>query len=248
MRHNKNIMPNKNILPGFIKKILGGFEESDRRVTSRKTKELLDEEKRMRQENLTADPFRSAAEMVKSKKKKKEKRHFITGTSGVKHVFFRPAVMLSVQAECEKWWFSLSAAERMRLTEKYTGLGSLKEKFTRRTLATGENSPPCLSSAGMENISKRFMAVLSDTLFKYWPVFALFFAMTAIFIANIRLQSGPVAVAGFVLCCVILWQCRLIKVKREMGLRYFCPFAVFFIQGVYLEEQKNNSGEYQKKH
>ena len=71
-------MSEKNILPGFIKKILGGVEESDRRVTSRKTKELLDEETH-EQENPTADPFRSAAELVKSKKKKKEKRHFLQG-------------------------------------------------------------------------------------------------------------------------------------------------------------------------
>ena len=232
-------MSEKNILPGFIKKILGEFEESDRRVTSRKTKELLDEEKRMRQENLTADPFRSAAEMVKSKKKKKEKRHFITGTSGVKHVFLRPAVMLSVQAECEKWWFSLSLAERMRLAEKYTGGGSLKEKFTRRTLSASENTLPDLSSTGMEKISGYFISILSDTLFRYWPVFFLFFAMTAVFAANIRLQSGVVALAGFVLCCVILWQCRLIKIKRELGLRFFCPFAVFFLQGVCLKEHKN---------
>ncbi|NCD04378.1 MAG: hypothetical protein EOM00_15625 [Clostridia bacterium] len=230
-------MPNKKILPGFIKKILSGVEESDRCVTTKKRQELLDEEKCMLEETMAKDPLGSAAEMIR--KKKKEKRHFFTGGNKVKHVFFRPVVMLSVQAECEKWWFSLSLAERMRLAEKYTGGGSLKEKFTRRTLSASENTLPDLSSTGMEKMSGYFISVLSDTLFRYWPVFFLFFAMTAVFAANIRLQSGAVALAGFVLCCVILWQCRLIKIKRELGLRFFCPFAVFFLQGVCLKEHKN---------
>ena len=71
---------------------------------------------------------------------------------------------------------------------------------------------------------------------RYWPVLFMFAAMILFYAANIPLQSGLLALAGFVLCLLILWQCRFIKVKRSMGLKYFCPFAVLFIQSAYISE------------
>lgn len=230
-------MPGKNIFFNFIKHILGGFEEADRRITSKKAEELLEEERKMMEERLSEDPLSTAAKMIKQKKEK-PKRHFFSGTSDTAPVFFRPAVMSAVQQECEKWWFSLPVSERLRLAEKYSGGNSIKEKITRYTLSAGKiGSVPIFREQTLESMSSHLISVVLDTLFRYWPVFLMFLIMTVIFAVNIKMQSGIIALIGFILCCIILWQCRLIKVKKKLGLRFFCPFAVFFLQSVYIEEK-----------
>lgn len=226
----------------IMEKIFKGFNESDRRATERKRDELLEDEKRIADSN--GDPIAALGKMIRDEKKTRCGTGLfrLTGGRAVRHVFFRPAVAATAQLECEKWWFSLENTERERIMSGRIGNGGFRNHILRRTLLLGIeetghlNRLPGKRECDIEGISGRFMEAAAREALKYWPVLTLFSLMSLVYAVNFPLQSGLLALAGFMLCLLILWHCRMIKVKRDMGLRYFCPFAVFFILSAYISE------------
>lgn len=222
----------------FSGKFATRLEEADRKATERKKSEILEEEKRILKENMSEDPLGELARMIKEEKKdgKKGKMFRITGVSAVRQVFFRPAVMPSIQAECERWWFSISQSKREAIINEKLRRGGIRERILRRTLKLEETDAKVDKTDDMEGIAECFAEAVKNESVRYWPVLFMFAAMVLFYTVNIPIQSGLLALAGFVLCLFILWQCRFIKVKRSMGLKYFCPFAVLFIQNAYISE------------
>ena len=214
------------------------FEETDRKATERKKEEILEEEKRILRENMTEDPLSELGRMIREDKRdgRKGRMFRITGVGAVRQVFFRPAVMPSIQVECERWWFSLPERKRELIISERLQNGGIRERILKRTLKLGETDKNRTKAEDLEGFASRFMESVKNESVRYWPVLFMFAAMILFYAANIPLQSGLLALAGFVLCLLILWQCRFIKVKRSIGLKYFCPFAVLFIQSAYISE------------
>lgn len=214
------------------------FERADRNATERKKAELLKDEKKMLSESASADPAAELKRLIREEKRvgRNTKLFRITGVSAVRQVFFRPVVMPSIQAECEKWWFSLDSRRRSELAAELLPGNGIRERILRRTLELEDRRIPAEKTVSMEETAGSFTAGVKAGAVRYWPVLLMFAAMVFIYAVNISLQSGILALAGFVLCLFILWQCRFIKVKKNMGLKYFCPFAVLFVQSAYISE------------
>lgn len=231
-------MNNNKKLPKVIEGLFKSLNESDTRATEKKAKEILDEEKKM----ISGQGFNSSGTalgtMIKNEKKngRKTKLFKLTGVGTVTQVFFRPIVMPSIQIECEKWWFSKSLREKEDIKSKRITGNGVRDQILKRTLDLGSKETHSQAGLSMEEMSAALISASKDEVIKYWPLFMLFLMMFFIYVVNIPLQSGLLALVGFVFCLLILWQCRFIKVKRSMGLKYFCPFAVLFIQSAYISE------------
>lgn len=234
----------KNIkLPKIIKSFLSGVNESEKKATQKKVNQILEEDRKIIEAQNTDNPISIPKDTSGEKRKSRHKTKLfrLTGVSAAKQVFFRPMVMPSVQIECEKWWFAKSTRARDKIISNRVTGNNFRARILRLTLKLGEKEKPSYKGLNIEDISSLFVQTAKDEAVRYWPILMIFGMVLIVYIINIKLQSGLMALLGFFFCLLILWQCRFIKVKRSLGLKYFCPFATLFIQSAYIAETEQKA-------
>lgn len=197
----------------------------------RKTKEeiLRQEEEFYKQLVETPTPEERIAkykeEQEEQKKAKKGLLYMISGVSPSRATFFHSLTRTVEHQQIEKWWFSLSDVQRKTLREMMR-LKGIKKKIVTRVLDFADYEVQ-LEKEESKPVKLRF------DFYKYWFIYmALLIIVIGLFV-NFKLQSPLIALIGAFLCAMILFFCKVLKVRRSMGLKIFCPVTIGWLKAQY---------------
>ena len=71
--------------------------------------------------------------------------------------------------------------------------------------------------------------------YKYWFVYIIFALLVCSLIVNFKLQSVVIASIGAILCSFVLFFSRVLRVRRGLGLKIFCPVTLGWLKTLYVQ-------------
>lgn len=219
-------------------KVSGWFDAAEQESGKRMAQQLLEEEKKytgsVKEPNEIAAAYRKYIE--EERKLNRQGAFYKIFNVTKPYGLFKPMVSPTSQKLLEAWWFSLEPQRRESIMKKELG-NDFRSRLTRATLM--QKAQDKTSPKDCQNIEKIVSSAWSGIV-HYWPIFALFAVLLVILMVNVFLQKTSVALVGFVCASLVLWQCRLIKAKQQLGLTYFCPFAIMFILRAFFKYGNSN--------
>lgn len=218
----------------FMDDISEKMEAAERRNLERETKSMLEVEnefynKAREMASLTPEEraVKYKQEKLVRKTEKKSWLYRICSVTPAKAHFFRPVTSTAEQQMVENWWFGITPLERQIYTQKLkTGL---RGKIVRKVLAFAEyeHTKEC----------KELKVPFLPEFYKYWFIYLIFALLLISLVVNYKLQSVAIASFGAFLCALVLFFSRLIKVRRGLGLKIFCPVTLGWLKALYIRKK-----------
>ena len=224
----------------FLEKAAEMMQEAEDRNILRSKEKLLKQEEDFLSA-IHAQTSSSAERIEKYKtarfERQKEKKTWLYRLCGFtpnKAVFFHPIIHTKEQIEIENWWFNLSVVQRK---QKIVSLGEhgIKSRLIEKVLQYAE-----YDNTKDTNIKVPRVYIVPE-FYKYWFIYLIFVLLLISLFVNYKLQSPVLAFIGAICCAFILFFSRLIKIRRSMGLKIFCPVTLGCLKAFYYKEHKNTT-------
>lgn len=174
-------------------------------------------------EGLDSERYREYFRELRERDKARRKGFFykITGITPLTYTVVPPSFPPYIQKQAEEKFFSMTDEEFERLI---TASSKYPFRVKNMKLQRNEGSP------------------VEGLFLNYWPI-VLFFILETVLLLWFTLSSSAgawVPIAGIVCAAALLWLLKWAGVKKELGLKFFCPFTIGLLCSwlVTLEEEE----------
>lgn len=228
-------MPDKSKFRiGFLDKLSEKVDQIEKRNLEAETRRLIETEEEIYNkaaETANLTPVERAEKYKREKQERKSEKkswfYRICGFTPNKTTFFRPLTSSAEQKQVEGWWFSITLFERQKYMQQLKS--GFRNSIIRHVLEYAEYETNKLTGKKPPGIP------FVPEFYKYWFVYIIFALLVCSLIVNFKLQSVVIASIGAILCSFVLFFSRVLRVRRGLGLKIFCPVTLGWLKTLYVQ-------------
>ncbi len=189
--------------------------DSGRKKFARETAEKSDKQYRYlhaESEGLDSERYRDYFRELRERDKARRKGFFyrVTGITPLTYTVVPPSSPPYMQKRAEDRFFGMT-------DEEFEGFMKAAERYPFRA----ENMR--LQRNGGSSVELLFL--------NYWPIVLFFLLETGLILCfTLPASAGAwIPITGIICAAVLLWLLKWARVKKDLGLKFFCPFTIGFL-------------------